>query len=162
MISDVEIKKTLSDLDIRYTSALKDLDLSIYLSKLALLELCGWLECEMDSMIETYLSANLKYPRNINDFKIRIIDKTYGFNYDSHFRPMLMGIVGISYLESIEDDLGADIEVLRADLKTLMGMRNNAAHTYILGTTVTYTTPSAMLTMLKRIHPILNKIEGLI
>ena len=44
-------------------------------SKLALIELCGWLEISMDKIVEDYSATKLFEPKNQEDFKKKLLTK---------------------------------------------------------------------------------------
>lgn len=129
-------------------------------SKLALIELCGWLEISIDKIVEGYSATKLFEPTNQEDFK-KIIDKTYGCDYKSHLRPMLINLIGLKGIEKLEANLKAQgvFQILVAQLGSLWSLRNSAAHTTIVGVTTSYQSPSAMKKYLASLHPILTTLE---
>ncbi len=159
MINNIVILRTINDLDLLYNTQPAQ---STYYSKLAILECCGWLEMTMDYIVSDYAKTKLVVQDNINFVDKEIVKKTYGFHYDRHFRNMLMKLVGIIKLEQIESPLIAsgDLIILKAQLELLHNTRNKAAHTHIVGTTVTYAAPSTIKSSLNVVYPILQKFEA--
>ena len=130
-------------------------------SKLALMELCGWLEFSMDTIVEDYLATKLFEPENKEYFKNKIIDKTYGCDYKSHFKPMLINLIGLKGIEKLEYNLKVQgvFQILVAQLGSLWSLRKPAAHTTIVGVTTSYQSPSTMKKYLAPLHPILTTLE---
>ena len=159
MVNAIGISTTINELDTLYNSNPTQ---ALYYSKLALLELCGWIEQTMDSIIKDCTNSKLTDSANITFVEKQIIDRTNGFHYGNHFRPMLMKLIGLIKLEQIENTLKAsgDLVVLTSQLGTLKTKRDQAAHTTITGVTHVYDSPSIVRNYLNRIHPILTKIEA--
>lgn len=101
MIVKGYIENTIDELDKLYNASTSQKK-TIYYSKLALLELCGWLEETMDNIVEAHCNRKLKLTANKTEFKKERIKPIYGFEYNRHFRPMLMAAIGIIELEKIE------------------------------------------------------------
>ncbi|MFZ3167353.1 MAG: hypothetical protein WA130_07035 [Candidatus Methanoperedens sp.] len=132
-----------------------------FYSKLALIELCGWLEISMDEIVKGYSTTKLVETKNQENFKKEIIDKTYGCDYKDHLRPMLINLIGLKGIETLEATLKEDgvFQILVAQLGSLWSLRGTAAHTTIVGVTITYQSPSAMKKYLDSLHPILTTLE---
>ena len=73
-----------------------------YYSKLALLELCGWLELTQDEIIKNYSETKLTEQINKDEIQELVIGKTYGCDYKNHFRPMLIKLIGFRQTEILE------------------------------------------------------------
>src|SRR4051794_4179529 len=107
---------------------------ALYLSKLAILELCGWIELSADDLIERHSSRHLKSPENAKYVSDVIVKTNYGFDYNRNFRHMMMRLVGIVTLEKIETAIGNSVLLpFAAQLNNLKSVRNNLAHTYVKG-----------------------------
>lgn len=158
MISNHDILNTINELDLLYNSQPAQ---ATYYSKLALLELCGWIETTMDYIVSEYSNVKLSEQSNIDHVNDEVIDKNYGFHYKKHFRPMLMKVIGIINLEKVESPLiiSGDLSTLQSQLGSLYTSRNRAAHTHT-GTTTTYDAPSSSRNYLNTLFPILQKIES--
>jgi hypothetical protein len=88
------------------------------LSKLALLELCGWIEGEFDRL------ALLVEQDRLNDadwVRSNVISKTSGFQYDNHWRPMLVKLVGEVFARRLERRMEVNYPGELAQLKSLLG-----------------------------------------
>lgn len=92
MIDKVPIETTLTELQNLYNSSTTNTQHQAYYSKMALMELCGWLEQTMDSMILSYVTPKLTIPTNISQLS-DIIKFTHGFQYEKHFRKMLVQFI---------------------------------------------------------------------
>ncbi|TXD81112.1 endoribonuclease [Subsaximicrobium wynnwilliamsii] len=159
MIVKGYIQSTLDDMESLYNchySLKKD----IYYSKLALIELCGWIEESFDSIIKLSIRNKLKsssYKKYMKD----TIKGTYGFQYNAHFRKMLIVAIGICEAEKLERkiDKSGKIQLLTSTLATLKEIRNENAHSFIKGTTTTIQTPSITKAQFLRIYPIIKELE---
>ena len=145
-------------MDAHYNSA--QVTDATYYSKLAIIELCGWIEYSMDYIAEHFANRKLRTQSYRDIFK-GYKNTNYGFEYKKNFRKMLYQTVGLSVMEKIETKLeriGGLITVLDTELDNLKTLRNDAAHTYI-DATKTYQAPSVTRAQLLRIYPILKKID---
>jgi len=162
MIVKHYIESTIDELEKMYNNSNNQKQL-IYYSKLALMELCGWVEGSMDDIVEKYCNRKLRERRNKVYAKKKIIKPNYGFQYDDNFRPMLMEAIGIVAIERVEKKLennGARITVLKSTLSNLRIPRNDAAHTFIKGTTSIFDTPSVTKNNFNILYPILKEIDA--
>ncbi len=133
-----------------------------YYSKLALLELCGWLELVIDDITLTYARTKITEAKNVELLEKEIVGKTYGCDYKSNFRPMLIKIIGLSNIEKFENKLTTIgiFQILVSQLGSLSSLRNPAAHTTIVGVMPTFQAPSTMTSYLNSLHPILTTVES--
>src|SRR4051794_40502295 len=88
--STLVIEDTLKLLDTWFREPTQGPERPKLLSKLAVLELCGWLEGEFDRMLRAADAACLNDPAWADD----VINRTTGFHYANHFRPMLTKLLG--------------------------------------------------------------------
>lgn len=72
MIDYTSIQSTLNKLDSEYNTS-TDLQMPILYSKLAVLELCGWIETNIDGMLFEYINTHIVNPIYITKIK-KIID----------------------------------------------------------------------------------------
>jgi len=158
VIDAADITNTIDELEQLYNSNPAQ---SNYFSKLALLELCGWLELSMDCIITDCSVVRLTVQSNKDHIENTVVGRTYGFHYDQHFRPMLMKLVGLIKLEQIERVLitSGELSILESQLGSLYQIRKRAAHTNINGVTLTYEAPSVIKRYLVTLYPILQKFE---
>lgn len=158
MVVKTHILKTIKKLDGLYNTAPNPE--ATYYSKLAIIELCGWIEHSMDNIAEHFAKKHLKtqpFKDSLNSIK----EKNYGFDYKQNFRKMLTQTIGLHNMEKIELKVNAKasgINVLNSTLDTLKNIRNDAAHTFI-GATTTYQAPSVTKSQLEKIYPILKDIS---
>jgi RiboL-PSP-HEPN len=159
MISKSYLLKTLNGLDKLYNSSRND-DQKILYSKLALIELCGWIEETMDDIILRCAKRCLKSPDSQKFVKDKIIKPNYNFQYED-FRKMLMTVIGLAQLEKIEKKLEktGKISALKGDLGNLKNSRNQAAHTYTKGTLRTYDAPSKIKNDFTKIYVLLKELD---
>jgi hypothetical protein len=138
-----------------------DLYLPIYYSKLATIELCGWIEDSFDEVYKKSIQGELiteKYREKVSD-KIRNV---FGFSYKRHFLPTIVYMKGIVFCEQIDNYLRSDdkYEVFINSLDSVNEKRNLAAHTYVkqLGFTNSFDTPSILKEHYRCIAPFIVKI----
>ena len=146
MHANTRIKKTLKNLDALYNGTSSE-EKKIYYSKLAILELCGWIEESFDEIIKTYSQKRLQLNSNKKWVEENILSNNYGFKYKKNIRKMLINFIGIINIEKFETEFDSTGELMVLDslLDTLTKERNGLAHTFIKGITTRYTTPSVTL-----------------
>jgi len=163
MKSKVEIEKLLNELDGFYNQPHCSNEHAQLYSKIALLELCGWLEVTLDEIVKDYALdttiPKLTKPKNVEYLEENIIRKTSGFKYDRNFRPMLIHTIGIIGVEKLEEKCDVDLQKLKSVLGTIERERDVAAHTSIAGVASTYDSPSVIKNKLDQLYLILEKIE---
>ena len=145
MITRSYILKNLNMLDVEYrrTDSAKK---SLFYSKLAILELCGWIEESMDDVILRCARRHLKDQDNFKFVQTEIVRRTYGFDYQQNFRRMLIQLLGIINVERIERAVDQDKQArLVATLDALKQVRNQEAHTHLKGITRSINAPSVTL-----------------
>lgn len=155
MVVKKNILTTIKRLDVLYNGAPNPE--ATYYSKLAIIELCGWIEHSMDNIAEHFAKKKLKTQPFKDSFKA-LKDHNYGFEYKKNFRKMLIQTIGLHNMEKIEVKLNytGSITILDSTLDTLKTLRNDAAHTFI-GATTTYQAPSVTKSQLETIYPILKE-----
>ncbi len=120
-------------------------------SKMAILELCGWIEVSMDDAIIRTGTRVLKSPDSLKFIREKV-KRNYGFEYDKHFKSMIVYLVGISGFETIDISIDLAIKIkFQSELIALKERRNSLAHTYTKGTTQHYDTPSITLERLANV-----------
>ncbi len=151
MLEGTEIKKTLSWLDRQYIAAsakrrISNIELQLY-SKLALLELSGWLEQSFDRIVMEYLERTCGDPTYIKKCKDMLIKKVNGFNYETDVQKLLLFIIGPQKFRILENKLKTKglFDQFHSTLNTLCELRNKAAHTHTRGTTEQFSAPSQIL-----------------
>jgi hypothetical protein len=159
MITKSYLFKTLNRLDKLYNDSTSD-DQKIFYSKLALIELCGWIEETMDDIVLRCAKRCLKSPANLK-FIDKTVHNTNSFEYEA-FRKMLMMVIGLATLEKIEEQLETTgkISALKGDLGNLKRSRNQAAHTHTKGTLTTYDAPSKTKYNFDRIYALLTELDA--
>jgi hypothetical protein len=151
------IQATINKLDRHYNSA-PTTEATFY-SKLAIIELCGWIEFCMDNIAQNFASRKLRTTPYQDIFR-GLKNKNYGFEYKGNFRKMLYQTIGLHNMEKIEVSINhsGSIAILEAELDILKSLRNDAAHTYI-DATKTYQAPSVTKAQLDKIYPILKEFS---
>lgn len=158
MINYTDIETTLKKLDSEYNSNLSKPDLPIWYSKLALLELSGWIEDSVDDLVNGYINNHI-VDNNIKKEITKIIKKNYGFDYEKNLFKLFSEVIGVNNLENIIDVLNADINVLKSITSALSLERNKAAHSSII-VTRTFAAPSSILANYHDLERIFKIIEN--
>uniref|UniRef100_B0T5H5 RiboL-PSP-HEPN domain-containing protein n=1 Tax=Caulobacter sp. (strain K31) TaxID=366602 RepID=B0T5H5_CAUSK len=142
MIAKSYILENLRNLDAAYKKA-DSAKHGLYFSKLAVLELCGWIEISMDDMVDRFSKRVLNNEDNLKYVTKDVIRKTSGFDYKQNFRMMIVKTAGICNCERIEDSIPPAVLVpFAAELGNLKSVRDRLAHTYVKGTTASIDAPS--------------------
>lgn len=158
MVSRYYIRRNLKSLNQKYIRA-KTLAEPLYFSKLAIIELCGWIETSLDEIYFSSLPHFVEEQRYIGKVEGRIKD-TYGFNENKHLKPLLNILVGYHGVEKLEKSCNPNIlGALYRNLNELTIMRNNLAHTYIKGFTTTIESPQLILGRLEQVADGLDHLE---
>ncbi|WP_047533494.1 hypothetical protein [Methylotenera sp. N17] len=160
MIIKKNILKTLTDLDRKYNQSLisPNPNDSIFFSKLAVLEYCGWIEHCFDEIVLRSVQSKLKTQRFKDVLRERVVGNNHGFEYKKHFRPMMLQAIGIVKMEALEFelDVSGQLPVLVSELDNVKTERDSAAHTYSENLLITYSSPSVTIQRFKRIFPIVK------
>lgn len=123
------IANTLATLDAWYGEPTAGPDRPKLLSKLALLELCGWLETEQDRILFAINGACLNDRTWVGR---EVVEKTFGFDYSKHFRPMMVRVLGEHLMRKLESQVDqkhpGDIDQIKSSTGDLWIKRCNFAH----------------------------------
>ena len=158
LINDEYVCKNLSILDKEYRALEDDYvdERKILFGKLALLELCGWLEDTMDEIILGLCEqVNLENRKPIE----KAIKNTYGFSYE-HFEKMLVTLIGYKKLEWLEKEW--DKQPLCNKLGSLKNRRDDFAHTHTKETNVKVDAPNILLKEQKELKKIFNELIAIL
>jgi hypothetical protein len=114
----------------------------------------------MDSLILRCGKRHLKVSKNLDYCKDGIIGKTYGFDYNRHFRQMLISLIGLVMVERLENQLDQTKHLLfKSTLGSLKVVRDSAAHTHLKGATRTLDAPSVALRNFQKVYDGLLDID---
>jgi len=161
MIAKSYILANLMGLQTKFKAAKTQKD-SLFFSKLAILELCGWIEESMDDVVLTSAKMRLKDPENLKFIQKDVIKKTYAFEYEK-FRFMLMRLIGLINVERLEAEMDTTIRPrFEAALEALKTARNAEAHTHIKGVTRTINAPSLTIAQFYDVYAGLKHIDTLL
>jgi len=160
MVAKTYILQNLKKLEGLYNRT-SDIKNGLFYSKLAVLELCGWIEESMDDIIRRCAARNLERTQSRTSIEQEIIQRTYGFEYKRHFRRMLMQLIGIISLEKLERKVdGTKFQIMEATLETLKTYRNSEAHTHLKGITRRLNAPSMTISDFSKVYEGLKNIES--
>lgn len=159
MIAKSYINSTLNSLKSKFGRTSNQKDALLY-SKLAIIELCGWIEISMDDLVLRCGRKKIKTSSNLKYFEEQIVEKTYGFEYKKDFKKMLVYVVGISGFELIESKADpVKLQKLKSQLGNLKKPRNTGAHTYLKSIAISIDAPSLTIQRFKEIYEGLKDIE---
>lgn len=159
MVKKIIIEQTLKRLRRLFMARAGDPRDQLLYSKLAILEFCGWIEDSMDDIVNKYTVRKLKLPENVQYFEKQIVKRIYGFEYNLHFRKLMIGAVGIVRLEKIEKNIGASVLApFEATLNILKARRDTLAHHHLIGI-VHIEPPETLLRYLEIVYKGLKEYE---
>jgi hypothetical protein len=159
MITKQHIVPSLNALNTAYSNAASADDAERF-AKLAIIELCGWIEESMDALVLRCGKRHLKASKNLVYCQDDIIGPTYGFDYHKHFRFMLVKLVGLIGVERLEGRVDqAKHAVLKSSLGSLKVVRDSVAHTHLKGATRTLDAPSVALRHFQSVYEGLLDID---
>lgn len=165
MIDYDSIYGTLSKLDREYNLKQSDPDfqMPVLISKLAVLELCGWIEMSLDQVLNDYISK-LSLNDDIKKKLDAIIKHNHGFSFDNNIFPLFCGVLGVKMVADLFDSMtDRDYQNLKTVTDNYSKHRNQAAHTDTPnGTTRTYDAPSLVIQAYNQIKPAVVKMEEFI
>ncbi|MDM3851782.1 MAG: HEPN domain-containing protein [Aphanizomenon gracile PMC627.10] len=140
-ITKTKIQKTLDDMD-KFYNRTTDPNLKKYYSKLALLELCGWIEQAIDDIVLQCAKRCIKNPSYLKLIK-NDVKQISSFDYEKSFRDLLIKIIGLMNFEKLEKSVQpVSLTTLKPKLDSLKPLRNSHAHTHIENCTQTLNAPS--------------------
>jgi hypothetical protein len=150
MITSHHIRHSLKQLDAYYSKASNPLT-KVYISKLCILEVSGWIEESLDVMYDEMTQKLLTSAENKKDMKEKI-KKLYGFSYKQHISKILRLLVGHYGVENLETKLNPKVFApMISEIENLTISRNKLAHTYTPGATVSIDAPSITIGRFKSI-----------
>ena len=158
------VAATLIELDTWFKEPGLSLDRTNLLSKLATIELCGWLEEEFDRLIRLVARGqSIDTPW----LESQVIGSTYGFAYNKHWRPMLCKVVGEVFALRVEYAMELAHPTELQQLKSLLGDlwkdRCSFAHADLsanrANTQLTFNAPSVAIRSHTHLKGILGRYE---
>jgi hypothetical protein len=162
MIARSYITGNLQAINRSYQQASSQRD-SLLFSKLAILELCGWIEESMDDVVLRCAMRHLKLLGNRTYCKKEFVQRTYGFEYHRNFRFMLVRLIGLVNVEYIEARVNqAKRDAMTAALASLTTQRNLEAHTHVRGTTRRINAPSVTIAQFPLLYDGLEEFDRVI
>jgi len=127
----LQIEDTLKELDRWYNELPGGTERPRMLSKLATLELCGWIEHRLDTLVQT---VGTKVGLDPTWIEREVVKSNHGFTYNEHLRKMLVKLVGEFAVDHLEHTMEAAspgvLEQLKGALTTLWTSRGVLAHTH--------------------------------
>ena len=161
MIAKSYILANLDRLDRLYNDFAASKKGALFCAKLAIIELCGWIEVSMDDMVSRCANRNLREVDNRKHVNSRVIKRIHGFEYDQHFRGMLAQVVGLKEVEKLEGRVdAAKFAKMRASLSALKLRRDDLAHTYLKGMTPVLDAPSLTKLRFLDVYDGLSELEA--
>ena len=113
----------------------------------------------MDAIVRCCATRNLKTAANRALIETNVA-RTFGFEYQKHFRELIIRVIGLRSLEKVERSVDtAQFAKLTAALGALKTRRDSQAHTYIKGTTLILDAPSVTRTRFEEVYDGLNDFD---
>ena len=160
MIRNASVRQNFAVLSKAYEEA-SDPKLKLFYAKLALLEVCGWIEETLDTLILRHAKHTLASTSEYDKYKKEVVEKQSGFGYKENIVPMLVGLIGrVGATEFESHHVAAELDVLKSTLGTLKVARNAHAHTHLKGMTVTVMAPSLLKVHFEQVNKGLNKVDA--
>jgi hypothetical protein len=133
---------------------------AFFFSKMALLELCGWIEQSMDDVV--LRSTNRVLPKQAyRNLVIKKVDRCYGFKYKDHFREMLIYLHGVAVISKMEASVDqANFQKMKGALTQLKGDRDSHAHTHAKAAIPSVNAPSVTKRLFNDVLEGLLEIDG--
>ena len=162
MIARSYITKNLASINRSFLRASSHQE-SLFFSKLAILELCGWIEESMDDIVMRCAIRHLRESSNRKYCEDEFIGRTYGFDYHKHFRFMLIRLLGLVNVELIEAKVDrTKRDRLKAALSILKTQRDTEAHTHVKGVARTINAPSVTIAQFSALYEGLGEFDRVI
>jgi hypothetical protein len=162
MIAKTYILANLKYCDRRFRGA-RSAKEGLFYAKLAILELCGWIEMSMDDVVIRCSKRRIKLAKNAKLVQDQIVDRTYGFDYERHFRSMLIRLIGLVGVEKLEKQLDPAVHSkFVSTLVSLKTVQDTEAHTYVKGVTKNIDAPSVTLARFTDIYAGMTAIDQLL
>lgn len=159
MIPTASVRQNVAVLSKAYKNA-EEPKLQLFYAKLALIEVCGWIEETIDALVLRHAKHILFTTDEYDRYRKEIVDKQYGFHYKDNIVPMLVGLFGRSGVNEFESYHNRVVlEMLKSSLGSLKEARNAYAHTHIKGVTPTVMAPSLLQVYFVRVCDGLNEME---
>lgn len=159
MLVKTYIQSNLKALDVKFRKSNSQRD-NLFYSKLAILELCGWLEESMDVVVNDCAKRLVKNPQNLAYIEAEI-KRNSGFNYEKNFKSLLIKLIGIVVFEKIESSLDSQkLQLFISTLGTLVIKRNSEAYTHIKGVTRVIDAPSVTIAHFNNLYNGLLEFEN--
>jgi len=160
MVGKTSILENLNRLETLYNASTTSGKKSLFYSKLAILELCGWIEESMDDIVRKCANRKLKEAGNQEHIE-SVIKYTYGFTYDKHFRKMLIELIGLINVERLEMRIDrVKFQNMKSTLGLLRQFRDTEAHTHLKGITRALDAPSATINKFFKVYEGLKEFEN--
>lgn len=159
-----QIEDTLRELDRWYNELPGGTDRPRMLSKLATLELCGWIEDRLDAVVQT---VGNKVGLDAAWVEQNVVKDNHGFTYNGHLRKMLVKLVGefaVDHLEATMEKASPGVlEQLKGALTTLWNSRGVLAHTHSAAPLVkqkSMNAPSWAINQQRVVAKMISQLEG--
>lgn len=100
MIAKSYIESNLRRMNYKFNQSRSNKE-ALFFAKMAIIELCGWIEESMDDIVLRCANRNLTESKNREFIKEKVIRPTYGFRYTQHFQKMMTTLIGVIMYEKL-------------------------------------------------------------
>lgn len=131
--------------------------------KMAILELGGWIECTLDEILKDYVRRKISDSAEATKVD-KEIDRVFGFSYERNFNPLVERIIGVENYYKIKCVLRSkgEWDPFVSELDAFWHVRGGAAHTNFNGTARSFDAPTATISRLQKLYPVVNEIRRII
>jgi hypothetical protein len=112
------VQATLAQLQTWYVDPSQGGDRPKLISKMATIELCGWLEGQLDRIVFSSEDGRLNDPKWLQD---SVLTRNNGFTYNEHLRPMLCKLIGEILVRKVEAEMEEQSPGNLDQLKSILG-----------------------------------------
>lgn len=129
MIVKKNILKNLKTINKEYRHASKSPVHTELFAKLAILELCGWIEDSVDCMVLSYAKRHFKIRDNIKYFE-ETVKKVHNLGYEN-YRFLMTVLIGLRNFEYLEKNIDPQtLQNFKSTMDYLKTKRDQLSHTY--------------------------------
>ncbi|MFA5238517.1 MAG: hypothetical protein WC476_02240 [Phycisphaerae bacterium] len=130
-------------------------------AKLAILELCGWIEDGVDYMVLSYAKRYVRAQDNIKYFE-ETVKKVHNLGYEN-YRFLMTVLIGLPNFEYLERNIDPQIlQNFKATMNYLKTSRDKLSHTYTVVVTRQIDGPSVTIQNFEKIYKGFKSFEKML
>lgn len=131
------LRSNLDKLEAQYHENASSPDIARMVSKIAVIELAGWIEECFDTIARSSIKSQVNSNR-ARSLVEREIKRISGLDYENHSVRLLSAAFGAGKLAKIENELASDsrLQLFTSQLDNVRKARNSLSHTYTKATQI--------------------------